>query len=148
MLLKISLFLTNKSYQWRSQEFTSGWARDYFSTFGWAQTQKFEDLSMNLHLCKRFSEFLGGPVPTRPLFWLRYWVLSNLKIKNCNLLSQIRAKKSVYFNHCNHKFESKKNNEWFCQKLSLIVIMAENHELNSWRTSILRKRVLDEMLVG
>jgi hypothetical protein len=27
--------------QWRSQEFTSGWARDYFSIFGWAQTQKF-----------------------------------------------------------------------------------------------------------
>ncbi len=58
--------------QWRSQEFTSGWARDYFSTFGWAQTQKFEDLPINLHLCKRFSKFLGGPVPTRPLFWLRY----------------------------------------------------------------------------
>jgi hypothetical protein len=43
------------SEQWRSQEFTSGWARDYFLIFGWAQTQKFEDLSVNLHLCERFS---------------------------------------------------------------------------------------------
>ncbi len=30
-------------------------------------------LPMNLHLCKRFSKFLGRLVPTRPLFWLRYW---------------------------------------------------------------------------
>jgi hypothetical protein len=59
-------------FQWRSQKFTSGWARDYFWIFGWAQTQKFEDLPINFHLCKRFSKFLGGPVPIRPLFCLRY----------------------------------------------------------------------------
>jgi hypothetical protein len=46
--------------------------RDYFSIFGWAKTEKFEHLPMNLHLCKRFSKFLGGPVPTLPVFWLRY----------------------------------------------------------------------------
>jgi hypothetical protein len=50
--------------QWRSQEFTS----DYFSIFGWARTQKFQDLPINLHLFKRFSKFLGGPVHTRPVF--------------------------------------------------------------------------------
>jgi hypothetical protein len=69
-----SFEIVKRFIQWRSQEFTSGWARDYFSIFGWAQTQKFEDLPINLHLCKGFSKFLGGPVPTRPLFWLRYWI--------------------------------------------------------------------------
>ncbi len=78
-LTKISSFGRNKDNtieQWRSQEFTSGCARHYFLIFGWAQTQKFEDSPMNLHLFKRFSKFLGGPVPKRPVFWLLYchWI--------------------------------------------------------------------------
>ncbi len=41
--------------------------------------KKFEDLPMNLHLCKRFSKFLVGLMPSRPLFWLRYWLVMRWK---------------------------------------------------------------------
>jgi hypothetical protein len=63
-VLKLGLIRCN---QWRSQEFTSGWAQTQ-------KFQEFEDLPIKLHLCKRFSKILGGPVPTQPLFWLRYWM--------------------------------------------------------------------------
>jgi hypothetical protein len=54
-----------------SQKYKSGRARDQFSIFRSVQTQHFEDFPINLLFFKRFSKF-GGPVPTRPLFWLRY----------------------------------------------------------------------------
>jgi hypothetical protein len=47
-------------------------ARHHFSIFGWAQTEKFEDLFMNLLFFLRFSKFLGEPVTSRPVFWLRH----------------------------------------------------------------------------
>jgi hypothetical protein len=35
------------------------WDTTIFSIFEWAQTQKFEDLPINLHLFKIFSKFFG-----------------------------------------------------------------------------------------
>jgi hypothetical protein len=45
-----NIYIYYRLIQWRSREFTSGWA----------QTQKFEDLPINLYLCKRFRNFWVG----------------------------------------------------------------------------------------